>query len=190
MLTHLAPSFFNEYCNQVNDFSSFKLIEYKTVKFIYEHLIAFGYVLKLNRNAEKLSLEQLLKLFDSNNGEGIYLTVIDADKNDGWLSIKPNMPMLSIEFSYNLQFALHFIQILLMSKDSIKWRDASKSLPQKNSIYMKYSKWCLVITKKGNMNKSVYIIGKHWSGINSDDEVVKWTYVEELPFAYKKESDF
>jgi hypothetical protein len=34
MLTHLAPSFFNEYCNQVNDFSSFKLIEYKATVFV------------------------------------------------------------------------------------------------------------------------------------------------------------
>jgi hypothetical protein len=161
------------------------------IQFIYEHLTAFGYVLKLNRNAENLSLEQLLKLFYSNDGEEIYLTVVDGDNNDGWLSLKPrNMPMLITGFSYNLQFILHFIQILLMSKDFIKWRDASKSLPQKNNVYMKYSKWCLVLTKKGNLNKSVYVFGKHWSDINSDDEVIKWIYVEELLLAYKKVSDF
>jgi hypothetical protein len=164
---------------QANDFSSFKLIEHKTIKFIYEHLTAFGYVLKLDRNAENLSLGQLLELFNSNNDEEVYLTVVDADKNDGWLSIKPNMLMIT-GFSYNLQFPLYFIQILLMSKDSIKWRDASYLLPIKENIYMEYSKWCFVLTKKGNIKKSFLILGKYWDDVQADDEVTHWIYLEEL----------
>jgi hypothetical protein len=164
---------------QIKDFSSFKLIELKTIKFVYEYLTAFGYALKLNRNAENLSLEQLLKLF--NNGEEIYLTVIDSDNNDGWLSLKPrNMPSLITGFSYNLQFPLYLIQILLMSKDSIKWRNANHSLPQKENIYMEYSKWCLALTKKGNIKKSFLILGKYWDDIQADDEVTHWIYLEEL----------
>jgi hypothetical protein len=63
----------------------------------------------------------------------------------------------------------------------LNWRDASYSLPEKENIYMPYSKWCFVLTKKGDIKKSFLFLCKYWDDVQADDEVTHWIYADELP---------
>ncbi|MFQ1018158.1 hypothetical protein [Gilliamella sp. BG7] len=162
-------------------------IEQKIVKFIWSCFTNLGYALKIND--EFLSIDELMKhysrLFYANNGEEIYLTVVDADNNDGWITLQPHsshyVNMIVTGCSSNLEFPLNLIQTLFTSNHLLNWRDANHSLPRKESIYMECSKWCLVLTKKGNIKKSFFIQGKYWDDVQADDKVTHWIYLEELP---------
>ncbi|MCO6559784.1 MAG: hypothetical protein J6574_01610 [Gilliamella sp.] len=78
-----------------------KVKENQVIRETCNYLINNGFSIK-QQNDEKLNLEKLLtlhdQLFDQNGGNGngnvdgeeIFLKVIDADNQDGWISFKPS----------------------------------------------------------------------------------------------------